>query len=45
MKIAHARVLLTGATGGIGSETVRQLVTAGADVIASSRSEDALDAE
>ena len=38
----HRPVLVTGATGGIGSETVRQLVTAGADVIASARSEDAL---
>jgi L-xylulose reductase len=35
-------VLVTGATGGIGRETVRQLVAAGADVIASARSEDAL---
>jgi L-xylulose reductase len=38
----HRPVLVTGATGGIGSETVRQLVAAGADVIASARSEDAL---
>jgi L-xylulose reductase len=38
----HRPVLVTGATGGIGSETVRQLVTAGADVIASARSEEAL---
>src|SRR4029453_4079658 len=37
-------VLVTGATGGIGSETVRQLVAAGADVIASGRSEEALTA-
>jgi L-xylulose reductase len=37
-------VLVTGATGGIGSETVRQLVAAGADVIASGRSEKALTA-
>ena len=35
-------VLVTGATGGIGSETVRQLVAAGADVIASGRSEESL---
>jgi L-xylulose reductase len=35
---------VTGATGGIGSETVRQLVAAGADVIASGRSEEALTA-
>jgi L-xylulose reductase len=38
----HRPVLVTGATGGIGSETVRQLVAAGADVIASARSGDAL---
>ncbi len=38
----HRHVLVTGATGGIGRETVRQLVAAGADVIASARSEDAL---
>jgi L-xylulose reductase len=35
-------VLVTGATGGIGAETVRQLVAAGADVIASGRSIDTL---
>jgi L-xylulose reductase len=40
----HRPVLVTGATGGIGSETVRQLVAAGADVIASGRSEEALTA-
>jgi len=40
----HRPVLVTGATGGIGSETVRQLVAAGADVIASGRSEDSLGA-
>jgi L-xylulose reductase len=40
----HRPVLVTGATGGIGSKTVRQLVAAGADVIASGRSEDALTA-
>jgi L-xylulose reductase len=38
----HRPVLVTGATGGIGSETVRQLVAAGADVIASARSQEAL---
>jgi NAD(P)-dependent dehydrogenase (short-subunit alcohol dehydrogenase family) len=37
-------VLVTGASGGIGGATVRQLVAAGADVIASGRSERALDA-
>jgi L-xylulose reductase len=35
-------VLVTGATGRIGAETVRQLVEAGADVIASGRSLEAL---
>lgn len=35
-------VLVTGASGGIGGETVRQLVAADADVIASGRSEEAL---
>ncbi|HTF39428.1 MAG TPA: SDR family NAD(P)-dependent oxidoreductase, partial [Propionibacteriaceae bacterium] len=40
----HKPVLVTGATGGIGGETVRQLITAGADVIASGQSEDALSA-
>lgn len=41
----HGRpILVTGASGGIGGETVRQLVAAGADVIASGRSEDALGA-
>jgi NAD(P)-dependent dehydrogenase (short-subunit alcohol dehydrogenase family) len=37
-------VLVTGASGGIGSATVRQLRAAGADVIASGRSVDRLDA-
>ena len=37
-------VLVTGASGGIGGATVRQLVAAGADVIASGRSKEALDA-
>ena len=37
-------VLVTGATGGMGAEIVRQLVAAGADVIASGRSKDALTA-
>ena len=36
-------VLVTGASGGIGGATVRQLVAAGADVIASGRSVDALE--
>jgi L-xylulose reductase len=35
-------ILVTGATGGIGAATVRQLVAAGADVIASGRSEEKL---
>ncbi len=35
-------ILVTGASGGIGGETVRHLVAAGADVIASGRSEEAL---
>ena len=37
-------VLVTGASGGIGGTTVRHLVAAGADVIASGRSEEALGA-
>ena len=37
-------VLVTGASGGIGGETVRHLVAAGADVVASGRSEQALQA-
>ena len=37
-------ILVTGASGGIGGATVRQLVAAGAEVIASGRSESALDA-
>ncbi len=36
-------VLVTGASGGIGGATVRQLVAAGADVIASARSKGALE--
>jgi L-xylulose reductase len=40
----HRPVLVTGATGGIGGETVRQLVAAGADVIANGQSEEALTA-
>jgi L-xylulose reductase len=40
----HRPVLVTGATGGIGGETVRQLITAGADVIASAQSEETLGA-
>ena len=35
-------ILVTGASGGIGGATVRKLVAAGADVIASGRSEEAL---
>ncbi|PZR91000.1 MAG: short-chain dehydrogenase [Candidatus Nephthysia bennettiae] len=37
-------ILVTGASGGIGSAIVRQLVAAGADVIVSSRSEETLSA-
>lgn len=37
-------ILVTGASGGIGGETARQLVAAGADVIASGRSAEALSA-
>src|SRR5688572_14383888 len=36
-------VLVTGASGGIGGATVRQLIAAGADVIASGRSTEQLD--
>jgi L-xylulose reductase len=35
-------ILVTGATGGIGGATVRHLVDAGADVIASGQSEEGL---
>lgn len=45
MSVFHGRtILVTGATGGIGGATVRHLVDAGADVIASGRSLEALDA-
>ena len=37
-------ILVTGASGGIGGATVRHLVRAGADVVASGRSEDGLEA-
>ncbi|HEX3983616.1 MAG TPA: SDR family NAD(P)-dependent oxidoreductase, partial [Acidisoma sp.] len=36
------KILVTGASGGIGGATVRQLVAAGAEAIASGRSEEAL---
>ncbi|SNY92222.1 NAD(P)-dependent dehydrogenase, short-chain alcohol dehydrogenase family [Cohaesibacter sp. ES.047] len=35
-------ILVTGASGGIGAETVRQLIAAGAEVIASGRNEEVL---
>jgi L-xylulose reductase len=38
------RILVTGAGGGIGGETVRQLVAAGADVLASGRDDASLEA-
>jgi NADP-dependent 3-hydroxy acid dehydrogenase YdfG len=37
-------ILVTGASGGIGGATARQLVAAGADVIAGGRNVDALNA-
>ncbi|KHK96334.1 short-chain dehydrogenase [Microbacterium mangrovi] len=37
-------ILVTGAAGGIGGETVRQLVAAGADVLASGRTAESLEA-
>jgi L-xylulose reductase len=43
-KLDGRTVLVTGASGGIGAATVRCLVRAGADVIASGRSQQALDA-
>ena len=43
-KLDGRTVLVTGASGGIGGATVRHLVRAGADVIASGRSGQALDA-
>jgi L-xylulose reductase len=43
-KLDGRTVLVTGASGGIGTATVRCLVRAGADVIASGRSQQALDA-
>ena len=43
-KLDGRTVLVTGASGGIGGATVRRLVEAGADVIASGRSEEALGA-
>jgi len=44
MSFGKGPILVTGASGGIGGATVRQLVRAGATVIASGRSAEALDA-
>lgn len=44
MKLQHARVVLTGATGGIGQELLEQLLTAGAQVLIVGRRRSALDA-
>lgn len=44
MNPAHARVLLTGATGGIGQASARALLRAGAAVLLSGRSHERLDA-
>ncbi len=43
-KLDGRTILVTGASGGIGGATVRRLIEAGADVIASGRSSDALGA-
>jgi short-subunit dehydrogenase len=43
MKPTHARVLLTGATGGIGQATAQALLRAGASLLLVGRSEGALD--
>ena len=43
MGIDGRTILVTGASGGIGGATVRQLVAAGADVVASGRSTAALE--
>jgi NAD(P)-dependent dehydrogenase (short-subunit alcohol dehydrogenase family) len=42
-KLDRRTILVTGASGGIGGQTVRRLVEAGAEVIASGQSEQALD--
>ena len=44
MKLQDARVVLTGATGGIGQELLEQLLTAGAQVLIVGRRRSALDA-
>jgi short-subunit dehydrogenase len=45
MNLAHARVMLTGATGGIGSAIARELGRAGADLILTDLDRITLDAE
>jgi L-xylulose reductase len=42
-RLDRRTILVTGASGGIGGQTVRRLAEAGAEVIASGRSEEALD--
>lgn len=44
MKLEHARILITGASGGIGAATVRELLRGGARVLMTARNEHALGA-